>query len=128
MRISGIVLIGFLALTSILLISIILGLKISSRKVEIKILKLVGATNWYVIGPFLLEGTIYAVSGAVIGWGLTYLLLLYSTPFLVTFLGDIPLLPVSFLSMLLYLLGLVGIGIIIGNLSSFLATRRFLQR
>lgn len=126
-RVSGVALLGFLGLTSILIIMIIISLKISSRKIEIGILNLVGATNWYVIGPFLIEGMVYGIFGAFFGWLMTYVLLLYATPFLISFLGDIPLLPVSFLSMLLVLAGMVITGSFIGGLASILASKRFLR-
>lgn len=126
-RISGIALLVFLAATSILIIVIIIGLKISTRRAEIGILRLVGATNWYILGPFLLEGVTYGFLGAFFAWGLSYLLLLYSTPFLVSFLGEIPLLPVPIVFMLMLLGGMLGLGIIFGSIASLLATRRFLR-
>lgn len=126
-RIAGFALLSFLAATSMLIILIIVGLKISARKIEIGILRLVGATNWYIIGPFILEGVIYGVFGAFIAWGSAYVLLLYSMPFLVSFLGDIPLLPVPVVFMLALLGGMLSIGVVIGSFASLLAVRRFLK-
>ena len=126
-RISGIALVGFLALTSILIILIIIGLRISARRTEIEILRLLGATQWYILGPFLVEGVSYGVLGAFFAWGAAYLVLLYSTPFLVSFLGDIPLLPVPFLFMFVLLLGMLVFGTVIGSIASLLAARRFIR-
>lgn len=127
-RISGVVLLGFLSITSMLIILIIVGLKISARKVEIKTLRLVGATNWYIIGPFIVEGIIYGTFSAFLAWGSAYVVLLYSTPFLVSFLGEIPLLPVPVSFMFILLLGMLISGAIIGSISSLLAARRFLRK
>jgi cell division protein FtsX len=65
--------------------------------------------------------------GALLGWGWDYLLLLYSTPFLVNFLVGIPLLPVPFWVMMALLGGEIAVGMIIGLLGSLLAIRRYFR-
>src|SRR5438270_1423072 len=55
-----------LLVASILLISNTIRLSIFSRRREIEVMKLVGATNWFVRGPFMLEGLICGVFGSVI--------------------------------------------------------------
>lgn len=126
-RLTGIALLGFLAGTATLIILIIVGLKISARRTEIEILRLLGATNWYILGPYLMEGITYGLLGAVFAWGAAYVLLLYATPFLISFLGDIPMLPVPFLFMAALLGGLILSGSLIGSLAALLAARRFLR-
>ena len=126
-RIAGVVLLSFLSATSMLIILIIIGLKISSRKVEIEILKLLGATNWYIIGPYIIEGIFYGVLGAFFAWGAAYVLILYTTPFLISFLGEIPLIPIPFVFMAGLLVGLLIFGAVIGSLASLIAARRFLR-
>lgn len=126
-RIAGVALLSFLAATAMLIILIIIGLKISARKVEIEILRLLGATNWFIIGPFIMEGVIYGVLGAFFAWSTSYVLLLYSTPFLISFLGDIPLFPVPFLFMAVLLAGMLTFGTAIGSIAALIAVRRFLR-
>ena len=46
----------------------IIGIKISQKKEDIEIMKLIGATNWYIRWPFLTEGVVYGIIGAVVGW------------------------------------------------------------
>ncbi len=121
----GLVLTGFLLLVSVLTILVILGMKIAQRKEEIEILKLLGATSVYICFPFYLEGILYGLGGAFVSWGLSYLAILYATPFLVNFLAGIPLLPVPLLFMAQLLAGLLGLGAIVGFLGSFLAVGRF---
>lgn len=127
LRKIGAVLIGFLGLVSFLIVLIIIGMKVALRKDEIEILQLTGATNWYIRAPFIFEGVFYGAMGAVLGWGLAFLLLMYSTPFLVEFLSGIPLLPVP----LLFMAGVLGaeilVGILIGVLGSLLAVKRYLK-
>lgn len=92
----GTALIIFFSLLSILVMLTITGMKIVLRKEEIEILKLVGATKWYISSPFYSEGMFYGIMGAFLGWGLVYILLLYSTPFLSSLFQGIPALSFAF--------------------------------
>ncbi len=123
----GIGLISVLSLVSFLIILVIIGMKITIRKSEIEILQLIGASNAYIRAPFVLEGIIYGVSGAVVAWGLSYILLLYATPFIIKFLVGIPVLPVPYYFMLIVLGIEMLAGLIIGSLGSFIAVRRYLK-
>lgn len=124
-RITGIVLSGLLIMASLTTIIVILGIKFTARKTEIKTLALLGATSWYIRGPFVIEGIIYAIVGAVLGWGFAYLALLYLTPNIVSFLQDILLLPVPIWVMMSMLGGEILLATIIGALASLIATRRY---
>jgi len=123
----GIGLISVLSFVSFLIILVIIGMKITIRKSEIEILQLIGASNAYIRAPFVLEGIIYGVSGAVVAWGLSYILLLYATPFIIKFLVGIPVLPVPYYFMLIVLGIEMLAGLIIGSLGSFIAVRRYLK-
>lgn len=65
--IGGIVLAGSLLLiaASVLLISNTIRLSIFARRREVEVMKLVGATNWFVRGPFMLEGIITGLIGSI---------------------------------------------------------------
>ena len=71
-RVAGLISTAFAVATLILLISSALliantiRLSIFSRRREIEVMKLVGATNWFVRGPFMIEGLICGVAGSVI--------------------------------------------------------------
>jgi cell division transport system permease protein len=124
-RVAGIALSSLLIFASLTTIVVILGLKFTAKKAEINTLSLLGATNWYIRAPFVTEGMIYSVTGAVIGWGLSYLTLLYLTPNIISFLQDITLLPVSPWIMMSMLGGEVVLACMIGALASLIATRRY---
>jgi cell division transport system permease protein len=66
--IGAIVLAGSLVLiaASILLISNTIRLSIFARRREVEVMKLVGATNWFVRGPFMLEGLITGLIGSIL--------------------------------------------------------------
>ncbi|MFD3446534.1 permease-like cell division protein FtsX [Microbacteriaceae bacterium 4G12] len=62
----GIVLIVGLLFTAMFLISNTIKITIYARRTEIEIMKLVGATNWFIRGPFLLEGLFLGLLGSII--------------------------------------------------------------
>lgn len=126
LRKGGMILAVFLSVISVLIILMVIGIKISSRKEEIEIIKLLGASNWYVGRPFILEGAFYGLIGAILAWGLFYLLIFYATPFLSTFLRGPNLVPVSPLFMLQVLGGVAASGFFIGSIGSLLAVWRYL--
>jgi len=126
-KIVGAVIIIYLMIESILVILVIIGMQIANKKDEIEILRLIGATSWFIRKPFIATGIIYGLLSSFLAWGLSYLLLLYSTPFLADWLGEIPLLPVSWILMLILLGGELILGVFIGSIGGFLATRRFLK-
>jgi len=123
----GTALIVMLALDSIFLMVIIIGIKISQKKEEIEIMRLLSATKWYVRSPFILEGMFYGFVGAVTGWIFAYLGLIYATPFLSSFLGSIPLLPVSPVFLVEMLVGEIIFAMLLGAFASFLAVLRYLK-
>lgn len=123
----GVVLIAVFALDSILIMAIVIGIKVSRKRQEVEIMRLLGATNWHISWPFVLEGIIYGVVGAFVGWGIATVVLWYATPYLATFLRNIPLLPVSHIFLLSVLAAELILAIILGAISSFFAVLRFLK-
>ena len=124
LRWGGAILSGLLVFASVTTIIIILGLKFSNKKNELKTLALLGASSWYIRSPFLVEGILYSLLGAFLGWGISYLVLHYTTPNLIDFLTGIPLLPVPLWVMAIILGGELLLGAILGAVSSLIATRR----
>lgn len=126
-RVIGISLVGAHVFITFVIIMLIVGMKISSRRDEIGILSLVGATPRYIAAPFIWEGVIYGVVGAIMAWGTAYLILLYSMGFWVNFLAGIPILPPPILFMFAVLGGEILLGLLVGGASSTFAVRRFLK-
>lgn len=69
---SGLGLVIVLGLASILLIGNTIRLSIFARRREVEVMKLVGATNWFIRWPFVIEGVICGLVGAVLSIGLLY--------------------------------------------------------
>ncbi len=123
----GLALVILLSAVSVFIMVTIIGIKISHKKEDIEIMRLIGAGRWYIRWPFVIEGIFYGVFGALVGWMTAAGVLIYATPFLESFLKGIPVLPVSYID-LLALLGLeILIAIILGIFSSFLAVLRYLK-
>lgn len=123
----GLVIISVLMLITVFVILTIIGIKITIRRDEIEIMRLIGASNWFIRAPFLLEGMIYGFVGALVGWGVSVGLFLYATPTLDAFLKGTAVLPVSYL----ILVELLGVEIILagflGAFASYIAVLRYLR-
>lgn len=127
LRKIGIGLILVLGVVSVFIMVTIIGIKISQKKNDIEIMRLIGASSWYIRWPFIIEGVFYGIAGTLLGFGIAVGVIWYATPFLSSFLKDVPIFPVSPL-FLLYLLAVeLAIAIILGAFSSFLAVFRYLK-
>jgi cell division transport system permease protein len=126
-RMVGIGSVIILALTSLLLIIIVTGLKVVSRRRTIQIMRIIGASRWYVRAPFVYEGMLYGMCGSLFGWAGMYLGLMYATPWLRNFLGSVPLfpLPLQFFAVQAGIGTLIGI--LLGMLASSFATQRMMR-
>jgi cell division transport system permease protein len=110
---------------STLLIANTIRLSIFSRRREIEVMKLVGATNWFVRGPFMLEGLICGFVGSLFA---VLLLLLGKEIALPQILGHIDDgEDVQAISFGLNALIVIGIGLLLGAAGSGLTIRRFLR-
>lgn len=74
-RLAGAGLIAFLGLVSILIVLTVISMNIASFGQEIEIMRLVGASRWYVRWPFLLDGIIFGVLASLLSTGVLLILL-----------------------------------------------------
>jgi len=72
----GYIIISGTLFISVLVIFVIISMKITNRKEEIRISRLLGASRFYVIKPFILEGVYYGVFGGIFGFSLVLALCL----------------------------------------------------
>jgi len=130
LRITGISSIGVLATLSFLMMMIVIGMKAVAKRPAIAIMHLIGATRWFIQSPFVFEGIVYAVVSSLLGFVLATALLLYATPYLQNFLGEVatqlfPLSP-AFLAIQLSVGSLLGI--LVGAVAGGLAVGRMIKR
>lgn len=124
----GILLVSFFSLVSILVIFNTLRLTIFNRREEIEIMRLVGASNWYTRGPFVVEGFLFGVLGTLIASSILFPLMRFLLPQISAFFG-VTFPPGSYFSFGYWKLGMMQLafGIVLGVFSSLIATRRHLK-
>lgn len=125
-RYAGITFITLLAFVSIVLIVLTIRLAIYARRQEIAIMRLVGASNWFIRIPFIIEGCVQGFIGALLAAGSLYLL---KISVFQNIKEQLLWLPLKFeVSLLLQISeGLVIGGLAIGAIGSTIALRRFLK-
>lgn len=94
---------------------------------EISVMKLVGASNWFIRGPFLVEGIIYGLSAALITLLLLYPALIFVSPRITSFLPGVDLLYFYQTNFWQFLVLMLGVGVLLGGVSSLIAIRRYLR-
>ncbi|MEW5953754.1 MAG: permease-like cell division protein FtsX [Bacillota bacterium] len=125
-RTAGLVAMGILAVASVFLIATTIRMSVYARRKEIGIMKTLGATDWFIRMPFVLEGMFLGAAG-----GLLALLFIYIgyfslagrvnsyLPFIQLITDRAELMPVFG--------GILGVSIVIGALGSSVSLRQFLK-
>lgn len=114
-----------LLVASVILIANTIRLSIFARRREIEVMKLVGATNWFVRGPFMLEGVLTGLAGSLAAVVLLFLGRSVAVPQILGNIQDDP--DVRALAFGYTAAILVLVGLAIGALGSGLTIRRFLK-
>ncbi|MDR3363484.1 MAG: permease-like cell division protein FtsX [Clostridiales Family XIII bacterium] len=129
-QIVSLVVIIVLVAISITVVSNTIKLTVLAREREIVIMRYIGATNWFIRGPFLLEGIVIGVIAAVISAAAIGFLYYYAVGHLgVDFALLMPtgFVPLPFLIENLFII-FVALGVSIGACGSIISMRRFLGR
>ena len=126
LRNAGFAIMALLGVAAVVLIMMTIRLTVYSRRKEIELMKYIGATNWFIRWPFILEGAILGLIGALIA----FLCLVVSYDHIVAYAAS-KISFVSFLSLSTVLgplaVGLLGAGILLGILGSVVGVIRFLK-
>jgi cell division transport system permease protein len=122
--IFGIAVLILLSAAAILIANTI-RLSIFARRREIEVMKLVGATNWFVRGPFMLEGLICGLVGSLLAVILLFVSKEAALPSLLPRLTSDP--DVEALGFWANAMILLGLGLLLGAAGSGLTLRRFLR-
>lgn len=125
-RYIGIALIVVLVLIAFIFINNTIRLAILARRKEIAIMRLVGASNGFIRGPFLAEGALHAIIGAVLAIGVIELIRILALPRITTALPWLPI-NVDPITFVLTYVALLVAGLVIGLLGSVFAMRRYLK-
>lgn len=126
-RNTGLSVILVLALVAVLVAFNTVRIAIWSAREEINIMRLVGASSWFVRGPFIFEGVIHGITSGGLASLLFYPSLWILSPKLLAVIPSIDLY-VYFQNNFLQFTGiLMGIGVVLGVFSSFIAIRKYLK-
>jgi cell division transport system permease protein len=116
-----------LMIASTILIANTIRLSIFSRRREVEVMKLVGASNWFVRGPFMLEGMICGLIGAIAAIILLVLAKEVALPVIEGHSSTFSEEDVHALSFPLTALILIGVALAVGAAGSGITLRRFLR-
>lgn len=128
-QIATVVIMAFLIVIATVVVSNTIKLTVFNRSDEIVIMKYVGATNWFIRAPFLLEGILIGIVSSLLASGIV--MLIYKS--ISKAIGDkvlailsTPMVPAGFLSVNIILIFL-ALGVSIGAWGSIISMRRFLD-
>lgn len=127
---AGWIIIGFLIVICVVVVSNTVKLTVFARAEEIEIMKYIGATNWFVRGPFLVEGVAIGIVSALIAAGLCaimYVKIIETIGPNVFMIFRTSMVPAKFL-MLNVVQIFIAIGISVGACGSIISMRRFLDK
>lgn len=129
LQIGALIIMVFLVVVSVVVVSNTVKLTVFARAKEIRIMKYVGATNWFIRGPFLAEGIIIGMLAALISTGLIALIykeLIAAIGAQVLAIVSMPLISTQYMTgnMLIIFLAL---GMSIGACGSIVSMRKFLD-
>lgn len=125
-KIVSVVGVMILLVTAVFIISNAIKLTLYARRREIRIMQLVGATNWFIRIPLVIEGVAFGIAGALIAWGLLSVGTIYlaqSARKMATLLAQFN----SGVGAAELGISLILIGAMIGAMGSFVSIRRFLH-
>ncbi len=125
-RIGGIAIVIILVFIALVFINNTIRLAILARRKEIAIMRLVGASNGFIRGPFLMEGALHALIGSLLAIGVIELIRIFAIPALQ---NSIKFLNFSISGSIYFwiFISLIAFGLLIGILGSLLAMRRYLK-
>ncbi len=129
LQVACLIIMAFLVIVSVVVVSNTIKLTVMARAKEISIMKYIGATNWFIRGPFFAEGVILGIFSSLVSAGITFAV--YSKVVgavgtqVMTILSS-PLVPAGYMAGNLICIFL-AMGISIGACGSIISMRRFLD-
>ena len=125
-KLAGVILLGILAVATIFIIINTIRLTVIAREEEITIMRLVGAQKTLIQGPFLVEGCMIGVFGAILANLALMGLLYFAKEKVLEFIPFVPLILEGFLIQTVYLM-IVVIGVMIGSGAAYISISRTLK-
>lgn len=140
MRKIAIILFSFLTFITLTVLMTTTAFKISVKKDEIELMQLLGASNWRIRKPFLIEGMMFGIFAGTIAFFAFFGFIFYLKPFLTNYLTGLPALPFFDLGnyglnvwppttafIVMNYLVTIFFGAIIGLIGNFFATSKYIK-
>ena len=126
LTVAGLTLLAILTVISVVIVMNTIRTAVYHRRQEIELMKLVGATEWFVRGPFVVEGVMTGVIAASLAVGL---LLAAYRPFVERFQSELFFLPLSYDPRFVPVLAqdLLVAGAVLGAVGGYVSVRRFVR-
>lgn len=125
--VAGFWIIAILMIISLVIVSNTIRITMYNRKLEISIMKAVGATDTFIRIPFVVEGMLIGLVSALISEGLLYFCYRIATETIITTLGTNDIVKYGDMAWILLLM-FVGIGILAGVIGSVIMISKYLRR
>jgi len=126
-NIFGILLSVFLTIIGILVVFNTLKLAIDNSKEEISTMRVVGASDWFIRGPFIICGTIYGLVSFILCFLISWVLAYFLTSYTGALLPGFSLIGYFLTNWWIFVLIQLGFGIGVGVISSFIVVKRYLD-
>ena len=138
-RKTALIFFSYLILMSIVVLTTTILFKIALKTSEITLLKLIGATNFYIRKPYIMESLFLGITASILSFGIFSLLIFYFNPFLQSYLSGISSLSVNVFNYQLIIWPLNYIffavifvsssifGAVIATIASYIATNKYLK-
>lgn len=138
-RKTSLIFFSYLILMSIVVLTTIILFKIALKTSEITLLKLIGATNFYIRKPYIMESLFLGLTASLLSFGIFSLLALYFNPFLQSYLKGITTLsvdvfnyqlviwPLNYVFFAIVFISISFFGAVIASLASYIATNKYLK-
>ena len=138
-RKTALIFFSYLILMSIVVLTTTILFKIALKESEITLLKLIGATNFYIRKPYIMESLFLGIAASVLSFGIFSLLALYFNPFLQSYLKGISSLsvnvfnyqltiwPLNYIFFAIVFISSSVFGAVIATVASYIATNKYLK-
>ena len=119
---------GLFTVQFILVIMVITSMKVATRRRNLNIMSILGASRSSIKGIFVREGMWLGLIGSLLAFGLAQALLYYLTPTITDFLGEITVLPLPMEFLLMQVVGVSALASLLAAFSAWLATTRLIRK
>ncbi|MDO8741818.1 MAG: permease-like cell division protein FtsX, partial [Candidatus Roizmanbacteria bacterium] len=138
-RKTALIFFSYLILMSIVVLTTIILFKIALKESEITLLRLIGATNFYIRKPYIMESLFLGIAASILSFGIFSLLALYFNPFLQSYLKGIGSLsvdifnyqltiwPLNYIFFTVVFVSSSVFGAVIATVASYIATNKYLR-